>query len=568
MLDSLLIRNIALFEEASIQFSTGLHVLTGETGAGKSLVVDAVNFLCGARADRDMIRAGAETAYVEGIFIIENQDDLLKRLHQHSITLEEGQLILSREYQRKGRSIYRVNGMAVALSIYQQLTSHLIDLHGQHEHQSLLHDSQHLRYLDLLGDMGHDSLLQQTRDAYSAFMQAKKEYESARKSSASRSERLEVLSLRQKELRDAKLIPGEEESLQAEKAMLRNAEKITTAIHDINKALFDASGQDTAGILVMEAQSALEKIVSYHPAFEGISGRLSSLYYELEEISHDLSAQLRDITHDDARLEEVEQRLDLLRKLERKYGPSIEEMLAYLTQVEEELTQLENLDESLEQLDRLQAEYKKQFLQLAERLSTSRKKLAARFEKRIEKELKDLNMSSTRFHIQVEANPANIHADGYDQVRMLIAPNVGEELKPLSKIASGGELSRVMLAMKTLTAEKNEVPTMVFDEIDTGVSGTTALTIAQKLSDIGRFRQVICVTHLHQLAAMATTQYHVSKVEDGGRTRAFVTQLDLAQRTQEIAKMLGDIETQGKSSLQHAEVLLKDAAQYWSIQNK
>ena len=170
MLDSLLIRNIALFEEASIQFSTGLHVLTGETGAGKSLVVDAVNFLCGARADRDMIRAGAETAYVEGIFIIENQDDLLKRLHQHSITLEEGQLILSREYQRKGRSIYRVNGMAVALSIYQQLTSHLIDLHGQHEHQSLLHDSQHLRYLDLLGDMEHDSLLQQTRDAYSAFM--------------------------------------------------------------------------------------------------------------------------------------------------------------------------------------------------------------------------------------------------------------------------------------------------------------------------------------------------------------------------------------------------------------
>lgn len=171
-------------------------------------------------------------------------------------------------------------------------------------------------------------------------------------------------------------------------------------------------------------------------------------------------------------------------------------------------------------------------------------------------------MSSTRFHIQVEANPANIHEDGYDQVRMLIAPNVGEELKPLSKIASGGELSRVMLAMKTLTAEKNEVPTMVFDEIDTGVSGTTAMTIAQKLSDIGRFRQVVCVTHLHQLAAMATTQYHVSKVEDGGRTRAFVTQLDLPQRTQEIAKMLGDIETQGKSSLQHAEVLLKDAAQY------
>lgn len=562
MLEQLLIRNIALFEEARIQFSSGFHVLTGETGAGKSLVVDAVNFLCGARMDRGILRTGAEQAYVEGIFQVQDQQELLELLHQQDIHLEDGQLILSREYASSGRSVYRINGMAVSLAMYQEITGLLIDLHGQHEHQSLLHDSKHMRYLDLLGDSAHEKLLQETEIAFIAFDQTRKAYDDALKSSLSRVERMEVLSLRQKELQEARLVPGEEEGLQAEKTLLRNAEKITSALAEINQALFDAPTGDTAGSLLLAAQTQLEKILPYHPALEPYQARLSSLYYELEEFSHDLNTQLRGVVHDDQRLEEVEQRLDLLRKLQRKYGPTSEDMLQFLEQIEAELAELTNLDENLERLKGQLQENEAKYLKAAQALSSSRKQLASVFEKRIEQVLNQLNMQAARFHIEVTSNKKTFHAHGMDQVRMMIAPNVGEEMKPLSRIASGGELSRVMLAMKTLSAEKNVVATMVFDEIDTGVSGATAMVIAQKLADIGRYRQVICVTHLHQLAAMADYQYHVSKAEDAGRTQAAVHALDIKERTEEIAKMLGDIKTQGESSLQHARVLLQDARKY------
>jgi DNA repair protein RecN (Recombination protein N) len=562
MLESLLIRNIALFEEASIHFDAGLHVLTGETGAGKSLVVDAVNFLCGAKIDRDVIRFGCDYAYVEGIFRIKEMIDLIDQLEELSISTEDGQLILSRELNKNGRSIFRVNGRAFTLSVYQTLTVKLIDLHGQHEHQSLLHESKHLRYLDLLGDQTHEALLQQTREMFNLYTQAKKGYISAQKNYAERSERLEILEIRHRELRDAKLIPGEEEALQAEKNTLRNAEKIISTIQRINDALFDSAQEETAGSQLRLAQSMIDKIVEYHPVYSGIQERLSSLYYELEEISHDLSRQLRETSHDNDRLEVVESRLDQLRKLQRKYGPTSEHMLQVLHQIEEELLQFENLDEDLDRLQKDAGEYERKFHALATQLSESRTLLAKHIGQHIEAELKDLNMTGTRFHIQVIADIAHPHPDGIDQVSMLIAPNAGEELKPLSKIASGGELSRVMLAMKTLAAERNVIPTMVFDEIDTGVSGKTALIIAQKLWEIAKYRQVICVTHLHQLAAMACMQYHVSKNEDEGRTQASINQLDQPQRIEEIAKMLGDIRTQGKSSVQHAKVLLDDAEQY------
>lgn len=562
MLEQLLIRNIALFEEARIQFSSGFHVLTGETGAGKSLVVDAVNFLCGARMDKGILRTGARQAYVEGIFQVKGQQEILNLLFQQEIALEDGQLILSREYASSGRSVYRINGMAVSLSMYQDITGLLIDLHGQHEHQSLLHDSKHMGYLDLLGDDTHEGLMQATEDAYRNYDQAKESYEAALKSSLSRVERMEILNLRLKELTDAKLVPGEEESLQAEKNLLRNAEKITHALSEINQALFDAPAQDTAGSLLLAAQTQLEKILPYHPALEPFLARLTSLYYELEEFSHDLNTQFRGIVHDDQRLEEVEQRLDLLRKLQRKYGPTSEDMLQFLKQIEDELAELTNLDENLERLKEQLHQLEDRYLISAKALSASRKQLASVVEKRIEQVLNQLNMPSARFQIEVTTDSKAFHAHGMDQVRMMIAPNVGEEMKPLSRIASGGELSRVMLAMKTLSAEKNVVATMVFDEIDTGVSGFTAMIIAQKLSDIGRFRQVICVTHLHQLAAMADHQFHVSKAEDAGRTQATVHELNNQGRMEEIAKMLGDIKTQGESSLQHARVLLEDAKKY------
>lgn len=564
MLESLLIRNFALFEEARIQFEAGLIVLTGETGAGKSLVVDAVNFLCGARADRDVIRADSASAYVEGIFLIDGMPELQALLAEQSLEAEDGLLIVSRELTNKGRSVCRLNGMAFALSFVQEVTARLIDLHGQHEHQSLLHEKSHLKYLDLLGDSGHEALLSNVREAFGSLTAARKAYQQALQSSGVKAERLAVLTIQQKELRDANLVSGEEESLQDEKTLLRNAEKISDAVHGIQDALIDSEQGEPALKLLQQARNQAEKIAAFHPVFSSIRDRLSSVYYELEEVGHDLGARMREIHQDDARLAIVEARLDQLRKLQRKYGPSTEDMLLALQRIELELKQLETLDEDLDRLSTALSEQEKQFDRLALRLSASRTDLANLYGKRIEQALGDLNMPAARFKIQVAANSQAASAEGTDQVRMLIAPNTGEEMKPLSRIASGGELSRVMLAMKTLAAGKNVVPTMVFDEIDTGVSGKTAFVIAQKLWDIGRYRQVICVSHLHQLAAMASHQVYVSKSEEGGRTRAVIRLLQPSERVDEIAKMLGNLDTQGQSSLQHARVLLQDAAEYRS----
>lgn len=564
MLEHLLIRNIALFEEASVQFGPGLHVLTGETGAGKSLVVDSVNFLCGAKADKELIRAGSEQAYVEGIFNIAHLPEVREALHALEMADDNDELILSRELSKKGRSVCRVNGMAVALSVYTELTQKLIDLHGQHEHQSLLQDTKHLRFLDLLGDSKHNQLLEKVRGMYQILAQSKKELQQAQQASVNQSERMEILQLRQKELKSAKLIPGEEESLQEEKAILRNADKLVQGMQGASDAIQDAPNGESALSLMKAAVSSLDKIANYSPAYAAIHNKANSLYYELEELSHDISVQMRTINRDDRRLEEVETRLDQLLKLQRKYGASSSEMLETLQRIEKELARFNSLEDELQHLEK-QVKYNEQsFLSIARVLSEARGKLAKNHEKKAESILHELNMGSTRFQIKVESDVSYANLDGIDRVSMLIAPNVGEDLKPLSKIASGGELSRVMLAMKTMSAEKNEVPTMVFDEIDTGISGKTSMVIAQKLWDIGRYRQVICVSHMHQLASMASNQYLVSKAEADGRTKASITALEEELRVQEIAKMLGDVNTQGESSLKHASVLLEDAKRYRS----
>lgn len=561
-MESFLIRNIALFEEAGIQFGSGLHVLTGETGAGKSLVVDAVNFLCGAKADRDLIRTGSEQAYVEGVFHIQGLRDLEELLDSQGITCEEGQLILSREVNRAGRSVCRVNGLAFALAPYREITSRLIDLHGQHEHQSLLDEKKHLRFLDMLGDREHEELLEQTRATFLEYSNANREYDSAVKLAGDRQERVEILSGRRRELLDARLIPGEEEELQNEKNILRNADRLTFGLQGVREALFESSSQEPASSQLRQAQDQLDKISSYHPDIAAFQARLQELQYELEEVGHDLNTLSRSIYPDKNRLGEVETRLDQLRKLQRKYGPTCEAMLEVLRETQEELARYETLDEDLGFLKEQTEKSEQAYLLAAGKLSASRTRLARIHEGRILEALRELNMASSRFQIIVNTDTNRRNAGGQDQVEMMIAPNTGEDMKPLSRIASGGELSRVMLAMKALSAEKNDIPTMVFDEIDTGVSGKTAQVIARKLWEIGRYRQVICVSHLHQLAAMASSQYLVEKKEFAGRTRASVVLLDTEGRVQELAKMLGNVDTQGESGIQHAKVLLADGLMY------
>ncbi len=563
MIESLLIRNIALFEEAAIDFSAGLHVLTGETGAGKSLVVDAVNFLCGAKTDRDILRTGSDKAYVEGVFNITGNRRVSELLDEQGVEDDGGRVILSRELLSSGRSVCRIGGVNVSLAIFKELTSMLIDLHGQHEHQSLLQESKHMDFLDSFGGKQHTGLIQETGQSYDLLVEANKQYRQAKEEQEAAIDRIEVLQARIKELTAANLKTGEEEELQQSKNTLRQADQIIKALQRSISLISDSpEGDETALSLIKQAMKSLDQLSGIDTQFAQIVSRIQSLYYELEEFAYDLSALARNIDSDSAKLEEVEIRLDFLRKLGRKYGATVNEMMQTLGRTETELTKFETLDQDLKKLADKCESTRARYLEVAAKLSESRKELAANFESQMESLLSELNMAGTHFLVDIHSEPQKPRYSGIDQVTMLISPNMGEEMKPLSRIASGGELSRMMLAMKALAAEKNEVPSMVFDEIDTGVSGRTAMVIARKLWDIARYRQVICVTHLHQLAAMANVHYFVSKFEQDGRTKAKVMKLADSERTTEIAKMLGDLKTQGESSLQHADVLLRDAVRY------
>ena len=563
MIESLLIRGVALFEETFLVFGDGLHVLTGETGAGKSLVVDAVNFLCGAKADRDLLRAGSDKAYVEGVFKVDGLPKLLETLETLELEADNGFLTLSRELSASGRSVYRAGGVAVSQAAFRMLTVQLIDLHGQHEHQSLLQESRHLSFLDAFGSETHEARVHRVCGLYSQHLLAREAYDSARRRKDAAAERTETLTFRLRELQGANLLPGEEEGLQQERSLLKNAERIRAALQSVRTLLVDAPGGEAEALSrFIEAEKHMDAINGLDTRFSEISGRVTALRYELEELGRDLGTLMREVSPNAHRLEEVEVRLDFLRKMNRKYGATTEEMLRTLEETKAELRQLASLDEQLESLGKDAQRAENAYLDEARLLSGERRSLAEKFERQVEDLLADLNMAGTRFQVRLTTDESRERPDGIDQAAMLIAPNVGEEFKPLARIASGGELSRLMLAMKSISAQTNEIPTMVFDEIDTGVSGKTASIIAYKLWEIARYRQVICVTHLHQLAAMANRHYHVSKTEQAGRTSASVTLMEIDQRRDEIAKMLGDPVTQGASSLQHADVLLRDAQQY------
>lgn len=563
MLEQLLIRQFALFEEITVVFSSGLSVLTGETGAGKSLVVDAVSFLCGGKADKDIIRTGSDKVYVEGLFSVQDNKEIEEILASLEMEADDGMLLISRELNRSGRSISRIGGVSVPVGLLKQITGALIDIHGQHEHQSLLRESLHLQYLDSFGDAQHAELLATVYKDYELYHQQNKRYLEAMDNAQAREEQLDLLRLKDKELEAARLVPGEDSELAQSRDLLRHAGKIKGALDGAYQALYEGSSNDaSAWVLTNQSLKIMEGIVDMDPRFQDIFVRIQSTFYEIEELGHDLHDLSSAIDTDSSRLDAVEERLDLIRKLGRKYGASVDEMIETWNNIKGKIKQFETLDETLGDLEKSLEKIKAQYKKSALALSASRKALANRFEKLIEEHLKELSMASSRFKVAVTPDPDQFSPKGIDDVRMLIAPNIGEDFKPLAKIASGGELSRLMLALKAITAENNAVPTMVFDEIDTGISGITSQVIARKLWDIARFRQVICVSHLHQIAAMASTQMEVEKAEVGGRTQTVITALKEEERVRPLSVMLGGTQENEESGKKHAKVLLKEAAAY------
>ena len=554
MLLSLTVRNIALIGRAAVDFYPGLHVLTGETGAGKSLIVDAMGLLLGGRADRELIRAGEETAFVEGIFDVSDAPEAVEALKAMDMTPEDGNTVyLSRQISVSGRSVCRVGGMAVPLQAYQSVTAHLMDLHGQHAHQSLMDDRNHLQFLDAFGPETHRAALRETAALYRAWRDIRKQLDEMTERSRLKQDREDVLKMQRKELKSARLQRGEEEALQKERDRILSSGKIVAAVRESYGALYEDASSAVSRLRA--ASDALRRIAALGDDFASLSERTQSAYYEAEDIGLTLRGVLEDLAPDPEREEQVLSRLDLIRRLSRRYGATTGEMLDRLKAIEEELASLASIEEDLERLEAEEAEARKAYDAAAERLCASRAELSLQFEKAVEAQLKDLNMAGTRFMCALTAAPPS--AAGGQTCRFLISPNRGEEPQSLSRTASGGELSRLMLAIKAAAADRSAVPSMVFDEIDTGISGRAAQVTAEKMAMIARTHQVLCVTHLQQIAAMADHQFLVEKSFDGERTQSSVRLLTEEERVAEISRMLGG---DAASAAAHAAEMLKSSA--------
>ncbi len=560
MLLSLTIRNVALIEELTISLHEGFHVLTGETGAGKSIIVDAVNLVLGGRADRELIRTGADKAYVEALFDIRDNNKVLELLSRQELEAEDGILPISREISVSGRNICRVMGMVMPLALLREITAALVDVHGQHEHQFLMDEDKHLSFLDSFGDARHRQCMASAVAALEAYRAGERELKRLDRENSQREQRMDMLRFQLQELKMAKLQAGEEETLRRELEKLRHSVKISAALKRAYEDVYAGAGKQLSALaLLKDAVSALDGISAIDPAYEQLRDKVKDLYFELEDSGLQLRGLAEGAEFDPERNEQLESRLDLLRRLERKYGPTVEDIIAYTEKISQEYGAFQHMDETLDELRGRQRKLLQAYVKEAEALTASRKERAAWFEKEMVAQLEQLGMGKTQFAVRFMTPdpPGDIPED---RIVFLISPNPGEPLKPLSKIASGGELSRLMLAIKSISAQQGLIPTMVFDEIDTGISGKIAQVVAEKMAKISAYRQVLCVTHLPQIAAMADRHYLVEKAVQGGRTFTDVLELNESMRERELARMVGGSGAENDSGLLHARNLLNTAS--------
>lgn len=554
MLELLHIENIAIIEAADIEFAPGFNALTGETGAGKSIVIDSLSAVLGQRTSRELIRTGAEKAFVSAAFS-GMAPELTEEL---GIQPEaDGTLLLQREIQTDGKNVCRVNGRPVTVGQLRALGARLLNIHGQHDGQQLLDEEQHIVYLDSFGRV--ESLAITYAEKYKNFTDIRRQIGALQMDEAEKARRVDTLQYQIEELRRAKLTPGEEEELTARRGMLRNAEKFLDAVAGADYAL---NGDDSGGgalSALRQAQDALGGVRHLDDAFGQLYERLGEAYSEVYDIAATVEDKRGELDVSPGELDRVESRMDLLYRLKKKYGATVEDMLDYQARCEAELAQIEDAGDTLARLEQALSKAEKEARQAAQALSDARKAAADRLTAQILTELQQLDMGKIRFAVDFAEKP--LDSDGMDTVRFLMSANVGEELRPIHKIASGGELARIMLAMKNVLSEQDHVGTMVFDEVDTGVSGRAAQKVAEKMARISRRKQVLCVTHLPQLAAMADTHFSVEKGERGGRTYTEVRRLDREQRRQELARLTGGSHV-SQTMLDGAEELLAQAEKF------
>ncbi len=559
MLSLLHIENIALIDQADISFGSGFNVLTGETGAGKSIIIDAISAVLGERTSRDLIRTGEKSALVTALF-----RDLpsLPWFQETGIGPDEnGELLISRRIQGDGKNICRVGGVPCTVVQLRTLGSQLIDIHGQHDGQQLLDESCHLAYLDSFGEL--EPALSAYREEYAKLDALRKQIASLQMDETEKARRLDILQFQIDELESAHLRLGEEEELDERKAMLRSADQLVAAVEGAYHALFGTDSQDGAASLLAEAEGNLSRVSNLSADLSQLSENLAALRYGTEDAAERLRDLKNSFDFSPKELDQVEDRLDHLHRLKKKYGATVRDMLDYLNKIRQELDQIELSDDLLIKLKKQRKAQLAMTRTLAETISAQRKAAAERLKARIEEELRQLDMTKVRFQTEFSPKPGKLGLDdtGMDEVRFLMSANVGENLKPIAKVASGGELSRIMLALKNVLAENDNICTLIFDEVDTGVSGRAAGKVAEKMSRLSLTCQVLCVTHLAQIAAMSDYHYSVHKEEKNGRTYTCVETLDRPGRRAELARLTGGAH-QSEAILKGAEELLKEADAY------
>lgn len=541
MLEHLHIRNVALIKESEISFGDGLNILTGETGAGKSMIIDSLQFALGGRAGKDFLRHGEKQAAVEALFSVQSQA-LTEKLAENGIVPEEdGTLLITRTLSEAGKSVCRINGSTVTVGMLKEIAEDMIDIYGQHEHQSLLNPVKHIRLLDRFCGAGFGEAMEEYKNSRQRLKDLEKQLTILIGDESQREQRMDMLLFQKEEIEAAELQEGEEDALLEQKKRLSSMERLIRLTGESVTLLYD--GDDRAPSACDQLGDALAKLqeaAEYDAALSPLADALADGYAAVEDCARELKREAEEQEADPEELERIEERLQLFYKLKRKYGGSIEAVLEFYEKAVQELEFLSNSSEKAAELSAQKAEEEKRLSALAETLTARRRATAEQVEEQIETALHDMEMKHARFHIQIEEK-ADWGADGKDKVEFLISANAGEPLKPLAKIASGGEMSRVMLALKTVLVDADEIGTFIFDEIDTGVSGRTARRVGEKMRFLGGKRQLLCITHLPQIAAMADNHFLIEKESDAGETVTRVTALDEEGAVREVARLMNDV---------------------------
>ena len=565
MIEDISVKDFALIDSLSLELRPGFTVFTGETGTGKSVLIGSISFLLGGKPQADTVRTGADEAWAAGTVCVEGNKDALEWLAAHGIEADSGRVLLKRNAKAAGRSSCWIQGVPVARAELAEFTSFLVDIHGQHDHQSLMKPQEHRRFLDAYAGIEEEVAVFSA--LYAELASARKKRDEIDEAGKSRAERMELLSFAVDEIKAATLEEGEDEALEAEEKRLSQHERLVSCLGQCAAALGAGSAsarQEGAIPLLKKALSLLVNASAVDSALAAQVSRLENVFYEAEDAASEIAAYLDSALFDPARLQAVEERLSLLYKLKKKYGPSLDDVIAHGAAAERELEELANASESRASLDAEIAGLEKRLIAEGGEISKKRKEAASLMERGVEAVLSSLGMAGTRFKVRLSPKESagggrTASQFGFDDVEFMISPNPGEPLKPLSKIASGGEISRVMLALKTALADADKIDTLIFDEIDVGIGGETAVAVGSHIHRLSRGRQILCITHLASIACQADNHIIIEKSSDGEKTRTSAREIGGDARAEEISRMLSG-GGGGTASLDHARELLEKYA--------